>query len=111
MTILGSDQSGVTEESINAITQLYMQGEKLEEIAIVGSSSMDIICTFTFEGNKVYKASGFSIGYGGEGCRGLWKMIQLFYSKNKNIDFKDSKITNMEYGKWRWNPNEDFKKE
>jgi len=107
MLLLGKDSDGITQVSVEALMKLYVDGEKLKEIRIYGTSPIGTICYFEFEGDKVYKASGFSIGYGGEGPHGLWKMIRTFYPDKISADFWETLILRLE-GDWQWTPDKGF---
>jgi len=57
----------------------------------------------------VYEASGFAIGYGGEGPHGLWKAIRLWHPDKLNENFWENKIHILNSTKdWVWTPEKDW---
>jgi len=108
MKTIGSDKDGITQISVNALISLHVKGEILKEIRIYSTGPADTVCEFEFEGNKIYEASGFSIGYGGEGPHGLWTAIRTFCPNKISGDFWKTQISGLSQGHWRWTPNGGF---
>jgi len=105
---IGSDRDGITQVSVNALIDLHVRGEVLKEVRIYSTSPIDTVCEFEFEGNKIYEASGFAIGYGGEGPRGLWTAIRTFCPDKMSADFNATLISGMKQGHWKWAPDAGF---
>ena len=109
MKLLGRDTDGVTDISLKAIIAIKEEGKQLEAVGIFGGRTNDITCMFYFDNDETYQASGFSIGYGGEGPHGLWKAIKLWYPKEIG-DFNESKISSLSDKKdWLWTPSGGFR--
>jgi hypothetical protein len=72
---LGVDEDGITEISLESLKKLGKR--KLLKIEISKIDLVQKCCRFIFE-DGYYDASGFNIGYAGEGPRGLWKAICMF---------------------------------
>ncbi len=107
--LIGADTDGITDKSLKAIEAIKQDGRILERIEITGEQYSEVVCSFIFEDNSVYDASGFSIGYGGEGPSGLYKAIKLFHPEKIAHDFQSSAIPRLNIGiKWEWLPNEGF---
>ena len=111
MTIkIGSDHEGVTEVSLEALRHLQAYDHQLEEVRIIRHQNGSFECQFIFKGNLMYSASGFQIGYGGEGPRGLWKAIQMFRPKDIEGDFSKTQISQLaRIRSWRWTPWKGFR--
>jgi hypothetical protein len=108
MRLLGSDSDGVTDISLKALAALKEDGKKLEAVGVFGNATDDISCMFYFSNDECYKASGFSIGYGGEGPHGLYKAIKMWYPSIG--DFHDTPISSMSTKKnWLWTPSGGFR--
>lgn len=90
MRILGSDTDGVTVISLKSLNRLT--SKSLEKVEI--ESGDETITTFFFSDNSCYKASGFSIGYSGEGPKGLYDILNNFGASYKT--FKESKIDTLD---------------
>ena len=101
MKCLGKDLDGITQVSLESIKE-YTE-KHLISISIEKISSTEVSSTFKFDDNTYYVASGFNIGYGGEGPRGLWKAISLWYP-NLYPEFSDSKISSLQFKSYIWNP-------
>lgn len=109
MIEIGHDNDGYTEQSLEALTTINKKGFKLEKIYIYPTNSPTCKTLFIFKTEKVYFASGFSIGYGGQGPHGLHKAIQLFYPNSIEFDFWDSDISTLGYdSNWEWTPEKGF---
>jgi hypothetical protein len=106
MNMIGSDRDGVTKISLEGLEM--HNHRKLESIFIESKSPSNCSMDFIFEGNDFYRASGFSIGYGGEGPHGLYKAIKMFYP-DFNQDFWDTQISHLDPTKnWRWTMEKGF---
>jgi len=108
METIGIDRDGITQISLDALLKIHADGEKLKEVRIYSTSPIETVCEFEFEGNKVYEASGFSIGYGGEGPHGLWIAIRTFCPNEMSPNFWKTQISQLEQGYWRWTPDKGF---
>jgi hypothetical protein len=114
MTInLGRDTAGTTSRSLEALQNLrdnVLADPVLKEVRIISlGSHQDIQAHFIFEGSGEYIASGFSIGYGGEGPHGLWKGIKLFYPDLP--EFWETPISRMDARKsWIWTLQDSFQR-
>lgn len=108
--IIGKDTQGVTQISLKALEKLQFDGEMLEEVKIFSGSTIDTTCTFEFESGKSYEASGFSIGYGGEGPHGLWTAIRMFHPRGIPTSFWATPISKLDEGQWRWTLQNGFRR-
>jgi len=109
MILIGKDQYGITETSVEKLSVLHYKGEKLKEVKITVNTLIGTTCHFIFEGDKYYEATGFSIGYGGEGPRGLWKTIRIFYPDKLDKDFYKTEISRLDQERnWKWTPEGGF---
>lgn len=106
--LIGEDTDGVTQISLRALMELHVRGEVLREVRITSNDTTDTICEFEFESRKIYRASGFSIGYGGEGPHGLWTAIRTFHTDKISGDFWATPIAKMPAGEWTWIPGKGF---
>ena len=92
---LGSDDSGVTELSLNNLIRIKNCGYVLTRITL----SIERV-QFHFTKNPDleahYSASGISFGYGGEGAHGLWKAIRLWHPDKIGENFWDTEIPNLQ---------------
>jgi hypothetical protein len=107
MKRLGRDTDGITQISLDALKLLKEEGYKLEVVRIYGTTTMDISSVFFFGKNLeyFYVASGFSIGYGGEGPHGLWKAIRLWHPDKLGEDFWKTGISQLSTeNDWTWSP-------
>ncbi len=111
MTVLGRDNDGVTSISLEALSDIAVIGKQLEMVEVKFSSTIDTLCTFIFEDKSIYVASGFAVGYGGEGPRGLHKAIRLFCPNEMDGDFSKSGIASLTPGIWYWKPDFGFVKQ
>ncbi len=107
--LLGMDEDGVTRVSLEALREIAYEGKILEKIEIAGNGPMEIICSFIFKDHGVYNASGFSIGYGGEGPNGLYQAIKLFHPDKIEDEFSKTAISKLDPDKgWNWYPMKGF---
>lgn len=107
MISLGRDTDGITQISLEAIRSLKELYPALEKVLIISSSTVMTETHFVFEGGDEYIASGFSIGYGGEGPNGLWKAIKLFYPLLG--EFWNTPISRLDSKKnWKWTLEDGF---
>ena len=106
---LGFDEDGVTQISYDALAAIAETGTVLEKVEIAGNDVSDIICSFIFKDHGIYNASGFSIGYGGEGPHGLHAALRLFHPDVIPEDFWETPISElMPDKKWAWKPKHGF---
>lgn len=104
MKSFGKDIDGVTEISLQSLKEIK---EKLLKIEIFRTDLTQKCCRFIFE-TGYYDASGFNIGYQGEGPKGLWKAIKMYYP-NLYPSFEDSKIDQLKhYVNYTWTSEEGF---
>jgi hypothetical protein len=104
--LLGKDTDGITQISLNKLEDLCRAGYHLKEIRIYCENGT---CEFEFQGGDHYEASGFGIGYGGEGPHGLWKAMLLFCPNKIPIDFWTTQIPHLNRNKdWRWSLEKGF---
>jgi len=104
MNVIGYDEDGITEISLENLGQIAMSGKVLEKIEI-----SDSVSSFIFKDHSIYNASGFSVGYGGEGPHGLHKAIKMFYSDKIEDDFLETIISQLDRSKsWDWLPMKGF---
>jgi len=105
----GADYDGVTAISIDALKKIKDDGAELIGVRILGGTTMDIRCQFFFEDQTSYSASGFSIGYGGEGPHGLHEAIKMFCPDNVNFDFWRCPINSLDPRlSYEWDPKDGF---
>lgn len=103
------DEDGITEESLDALEQVAAGGSILERVEIAGSDASDVLCSFVFKDHGVYNASGFSIGYSGEGPHGLYEAIRLFHPDKIEESFGATPIRALSIEhKWNWIPEKGF---
>mgnify|MGYP000444473717 CR=1 FL=1 len=75
--------NGITQHCLDAITRLVQFGDRIESAWLLSSPAEEGGCrTHGFilkinNGQLVVIGTGFSSGYGGEGCKGLSKALQL----------------------------------
>lgn len=108
--IIGKDTDGITQISLKALEKLQLAGEILEEVKIFSCSTIDTICTFIFMSDKSYEASGFSIGYGGQGPHGLHTAIRMFHPGEISGNFFETPISKLPEGQWKWTPANGFRR-
>lgn len=91
---IGYDEDRITQISIDA---LYSLKEKTLTRILIKSDSQHYGQNFhfIFDDNTEYIASGFSIGYGGEGPKGFWKVIKLFWPEWPFTAFEYSPIGSL----------------
>jgi hypothetical protein len=107
MTIIGRDNRGVTQISLDALRKLSKEKE-LQEVLIY-SRNGDPMCQFVFKDNTGYEATGFAIGYGGTGPNGLHQAIRLFDAYTLPADFWRSGIQSLDSKKdWIYLPGSGF---
>lgn len=103
--LIGKDEDGITNISLNVLKDLFYK--KLKKVYI-HSENLKTICKFEFENNEIYEASGFAIGYGGEGPHGLHKAIR-FWDKSLHEDFWQTSIHKLDTNHdWEYIPNKGF---
>lgn len=104
MNVIGYDEDGVTEISLENLSQIAMNGKILEKVEI-----SDSISSFIFKDHSVYHASGFSVGYSGEGPHGLHKAIKMFHPDKIEDNFNETTISQLDRMKsWDWFPMKGF---
>ena len=108
MKNIGKDRDGITQVSLDALTSIKEQGYKLEMVRVYNRHREAGTLSAFFFGEDlryVYEASGFAVGYGGEGPHGLWKAIRLWYPDKLDEDFWNTKIHILKSNKdWAWTP-------
>jgi len=83
--------NGITQYCLDAITRLIQFGDRIENAWLLSSSIEEGGCrTHAFiltinNGQLIVIGTGFSSGYGGEGCKGLSKALQLLISHKAEI--------------------------
>ena len=102
--MLKKDVDGVTNISLNALKKYT--NKKLKQVYIEPLSNGGCNSVFVFEGNESYQASGFNIGYCGEGPKGLHEAIKMF-AKITSFDCSDIAQLNRTK-KWLWTENKGF---
>ena len=105
MKIIGKDKDGITQISLEALEKIKKQGYELNMVRIYHDGEVGTLSVFFFgDGLEyVYKASGFSIGYGGEGPHGIWKVFRMWYPDKFNKDFWNTEIPLLKSDKdWCW---------
>lgn len=91
LKIIGHDDDCITRISIDALDTLTYK--TLLEIWITSNpKAVGQFFCFIFDDDTEYIASGFSTGYSGEGPRGLYKAIKMFWPDYKDKDFQSSGI-------------------
>lgn len=102
---LGLDEDGITDISLSAIEELANKGMILEKVEIASNNTNGVITSFIFKDHGVYTASGFSVGYGGEGPHGLHKAIRLFHPEKLSEYFWETPISELDPNiAWAWKP-------
>jgi len=91
---IGSDTDGITATSLKSLNRITDKALKNLDIE---KTDFNHLVRFNFEDGTYYEASGFGIGYRGEGARGLYSIINAFETKWKT--FEDSKIEDLDYEK------------
>ena len=94
MRRIGSDTDGITEISLKSLNRLT---DKMLTKIDIEKGEFNHLFRFNFEDGTYYEASGFGIGYRGEGARGLYSIINSFETKWRT--FEDSKIENLDFEK------------
>lgn len=89
--ILG-DSEGITSISLENIKEL--DNKRLVKILI--KPEVPPASIFYFDDGTIYKATGFAIGYGGEGPHGLHKAIKYFYPNLLDDDFWATDIPRLD---------------
>jgi hypothetical protein len=106
---LGFDEDGITEVSLSAIKEIADKGMILEKVEIAGNGPSGVITSFIFKDHGIYNASGFSVGYGGEGPHGLHTAIRLFHPDKLSEDFWETAIAELNPDSlWAWKPSHGF---
>lgn len=104
MTEIASDSAGVTDISLEALKE-YADTKRLKHVTI--SPSGDTV--FVFDDDTFYTASGFAIGYGGEGPHGLHRAIRFWHPNVIDSDFWNTKIAKLDPKvTWTWTPENGF---
>lgn len=106
MNIIGRDTDGITQHSLSA---LEMYTNHILKKILIEKVSFGYKTYFIFEGDDAYEASGFSIGYGGEGPNGLHKAIQMFCPEKIDSNFWNTQISFLKGEKYEWNPENGFR--
>lgn len=84
--------NGITQDCLDAIARLIQFGDRIETAILLSGPADEWNCrTHAFllmleYGLPVVIATGFSSGYGGEGCKGLSKALQLLQRHNAAVD-------------------------
>jgi hypothetical protein len=108
MKVIGKDRDGITQISLEALKALRDSGEELEMVRIyTDHHEVGVMAAFFFSPGfgRIYEASGFGIGYGGEGPHGLWKAIRMWYPDKMAEDFWKTEISHLDPKEsWAWTP-------
>jgi len=105
-TSLGADYDGITDISLRHLEQF--SNKKLVSVRIT-HGDIDTKCAFIFEDMTSYVASGFAIGYGGEGPHGLWKAIRMWHPNKISADFWETEIPKLLINKnYTWTADHGF---
>lgn len=103
---LGADYDGITEISLQHLERF--RDKELVSVRIT-PGDVNTKCAFIFEDTTSYVASGFTIGYGGEGPHGLWKAIRIWHPNKISADFWKTEIPNLDNSKnYTWTPEHGF---
>jgi hypothetical protein len=105
MLLIGKDTDGIIDVSLENLKKIKAEGLELKEIRIYSpmKTTMGVVCEFEFEDNKVYEATGFSIGYGGRGPHGLHEAVRMFCPSCLSEDFWSTHIHQMDPKmNWHW---------
>jgi hypothetical protein len=107
MTELGMDTNGVTEESLRNLESL--KDDKILTMVDIKGGGFPTISVFFFEDDSYYLASGFTIGYGGEGPHGLHQAIRMWYPEELDSDFWNTEISKLDQDNhYVWKPGKGF---
>lgn len=107
--IIGYDSDGITRISLDNLKEIKDNSEVLEEVHIAGTGPSDIICSFVFKRHGIYNASGFSVGYSGEGPHGLYEAIKMFHPDKIQDVFHETAINELDPNmSWDWTPQKGF---
>ena len=105
--IIGKDTAGISQISYNKLEKL---GDKILKFISI-KEGFPPICTFVFDDETAYMASGFGVGYSGEGPHTFHKAIRLFSNKIAP-EFENTVISKLAQEKnWIWTPEEGFKQQ
>lgn len=103
--IEGKDVSGVTQVSLNGLEKFK---ERELEYIYISQRSDPPSSTFVFKDHTAYRATGFGVGYGGEGPHGLHKAI-LMFSDKIDPDFWNTAIPTLSQNdSLYWYPDKGF---
>lgn len=107
--LFGFDEDGTTDISLKALKEIQEIGAILEKVEIAKNNDGGTITSFVFKDYGVYNASGFNIGYGGEGPHGLHTAICYFHPDKITKDFWKTPISSLDTKKrWIWKPTQGF---
>ena len=105
--IIGKDTAGISQISYKKLEELSDKTLKL----IYVKEGFPPMCTFVFNDETAYMASGFGVGYSGEGPHTFHKAIRLFSDKIAP-EFENTVISKLAHDKsWTWTPEEGFKQQ
>lgn len=105
MVELGMDTNGITEESIRNLEKL--KDKTLVSVDIKGG--LPTLAVFYFEDDSYYLASGFGVGYGGEGPQGLFQALKMWYHDELPEDFWKTNIPKLNGNShYIWKPEKGF---
>ncbi len=103
-TVVNSDVDGITETSFQNLKQF--NNKILERVVI--EPGFPMLTTFIFKDHTAYEATGFAVGYSGEGPHGLHKAIRMFSDKIAE-NFEDTVISTLpDTEVWIWTPEKGF---
>jgi len=106
---IGMDDGGITDVSLKALEEIAERGNVLEKVEIAGGGTSEVVCSFIFKDHGIYNASGFSVGYGGEGPHGLYKAIKVFHPGSIEDEFGKTPIAKLDPERsWNWYPQKGF---
>ena len=96
MHCIGKDIDGITSYSLESLLAIKQENKILARVEIeTAEDGWSFISRFVFSDNSCYEASGFSIGYGGEGPHGLHKAIRFFWPDFMPEDFYATEISQL----------------
>jgi len=97
--------NGITQHCLDAIARLIHFGDRIEQVWLISAPADQWNCrTHAFiltinNGQLVVIGSGFSSGYGGGGCKGLSKALQLLSrhkAEIKEVEIKSEVMNRLE---------------
>tara|TARA_R110002111_G_scaffold120260_3_gene183338 strand:+ start:5866 stop:6753 length:888 start_codon:yes stop_codon:yes gene_type:complete len=93
--------SGITKHCLDAITRLIQFGDRIENAWLLSTPKEEggcrdhaFILTIN-NGQLIVIGTGFRSGYGGEGCKGLSKALQLLIRHNAEVEEYEIKLEVM----------------